>query len=694
MSSRGQSRAEARSRSEVRRRIEELRREIRRHDHLYYVLDRPSISDAAYDALYAELGRLERAFPDLATPDSPTRRVAGTPSAAFPAVRHLAPMLSLDSVTDPEAVRQFDRRMRAALGRAPAYSLEPKFDGLSIELVYEKGSLVRASTRGDGETGEGVTANVRAIPSVPLRLRQEERPAPRRLAVRGEVLMPKRAFARLNAELRREDKPPFANPRNAAAGSVRQLDPRVTAGRPLVIFFYDVLVSSGTRFRTQPEAFAALREWGLRVSAENARAASLEEVFGYRRRMERRRAKLAFEIDGIVVKIEDFAARRRLRTTARHPRWALAWKFSPPGEVSRVEKIAVQVGRTGVLTPVAMLSPVSIGGVTVRRATLHNREELARRDLRVGDRVRVVRAGDVIPEIVERVPRPGEKRRRRFAMPRRCPECGTKTVRDGPFELCPNGLACPAQLVRAIEHFASRPALDISGLGPRTVAELVAAGLVRNVADLFRLEESDLRPLARFADVSAANLVRGIDRARRAPLARFLYALGIPGVGAKVARDLAARFGSLDRVRSASRDQLVRRGFGRVISSSVAAFFRRRENVRVIDLCRARGVSIAAAGTARGPLAGKTVVFTGALASLTRAEAEDLVSRLGGSASDHVSRTTDFVVVGEDPGSKAEEARRLSVKRLTERQFVRLARGGGGNRARSGPATPARRSAR
>ncbi len=662
--------------AQARRRVEQLRREIRQHDYHYYVLDRPLISDAEYDRLFEELKQLEALYPELVTPDSPTQRVAGTPVAAFPEVRHLAPMLSLESVTDAEEVRRFDERVRQAAGGKVVYSLEPKFDGLSLEIVYEAGQLVSASTRGDGVRGEGVTENVKTIRAVPLVLRQQPRPAPARLSVRAEALMLVKDFEQLNSALAREGKPLFANPRNAAAGSIRQLDPRVTASRRLHVFFYDILaLEGGPPFRRHLEALEALRDWGLPVSRLIRPAGSVEDIFAYHRELEARRDALGFEIDGIVVKVDDLELRARLGATSRAPRWAIAFKFTAREAETVMEQIVWQVGRTGVITPVAVLRPVSIGGVTVARATLHNREELVRKDLRPGDTVRVIRAGDVIPEVVARVDTPGHARRPRPTPPERCPECGARTVEDGPFLRCPNGLSCPAQLRGAIEHFGSRDALDIRGLGKETVDLLVGRGLVKSVADLFKLRESDLIGLERFAEVSARNLVNAIERAKHTELGRFLYALGIPGVGVRTARDLAAHFGSLDKLMEASEAELMAvEGIGPVVARQVAEFFRRPENRKVIDQCLKHGVRFAAEPprARRGPLAGKTVVLTGGLEAMSRPEAEALVRRLGGTPASSVSRKTDLVVVGRDPGSKYEKAKQLGIKILTEGEFLAL----------------------
>ncbi|MBI2833315.1 MAG: NAD-dependent DNA ligase LigA [Acidobacteria bacterium] len=655
----------------ARRRAERLRAAIRTHDYRYYVLDRPTISDAEYDRLFEELVRLEAAHPELVTPDSPTQRIAGAPLPAFPTVEHLAPMLSLESVTGADAVRRFDERIRASVrGRTVRYVLEPKFDGLSLEVVYRNGVLLRASTRGDGERGEGVTENVKTIRSVPLRLRGNS--PPRMLAVRGEAIMRLDDFRALNARLERQGQPLFANPRNAAAGSIRQLDPRITAERRLDVSFYDILhMEGGRRLADDMSLLQRLSAWGLHVSPCARICSSVDEILRYHLEMERRRESLAYEIDGIVLKVDDLALRTRLQATARHPRWALAFKFAAREEETTIEGIRVQVGRTGVLTPVAVLRPAQIGGVTVTRATLHNRDEIARKDLRIGDVVRVIRAGDVIPDIVERTAVSGKRRHRPFVMPAQCPVCHTPVVHEGPFDRCPNGLACPAQLKRTIQHFGSRDALDIRGLGPETVDALVSGRLVRSVADLFTLTQRDLVKVDRFADVSATNLLKEIDKAKHPPLWRFLNALGIPNAGAQTARDLAEHFGTLGRLESADEAALRKvPGIGPAVARDVAAFFRRPVNCRVIELCRRRGVQVMGSTiTPRGPLAGKTIVFTGGLESMTREEAEERARARGARTARSVSPETDLVVAGADPGSKYVKARALGIRIVDEGEF-------------------------
>ena len=666
------------TRQQAEQRIEQLRAELRHHEHAYYVLDRPEIPDASYDALFNELVALERAFPDLVTPDSPTQRVGGEVLPSFPEVRHLAPMISLDSITDPDEVRRFDERVRKALpGAEVGYLAEPKFDGLSIEAVYRDGVLASVSTRGDGERGEGVTENVKTIRSVPLRLHARAgAPGPRVLSVRGEAIMRVRDFERLNRDLEQEGKPLFANPRNAAAGSIRQLDPRITARRRLDVFFYDILFAEGgPAIPTALDELRVLGEWGLPVAPEARECATIDEAFAYHREMEERRDSLGYEIDGVVIKLADLAARRQVGTTARHPRWALAFKFAPREQETIIRGITVQVGRTGVLTPVAELEPVEIGGVTVARATLHNRDEMKRKNLHIGDRVRVVRAGDVIPDVLERIGPSGAVPEQDFEMPAVCPVCGTPVVHEGPFDRCPNGLQCPAQLKGAIQHFGSRDALDIRGLGRETVDQLVSTGLVRNVADLFALTPEQLKNLEGFADLSARNLVEAVRGARHPTLARFIYGLGIPQVGTETARDLAQHFGSVEKIGQAGQEELMAvSGIGEAVAAAISTFFAQEDNRDIVKrLLVEAGVEPVpperpAVG---GALAGKTVVFTGAL-KMPRAEAEGLVRQHGGRATSTVSKNTSYLVAGEDAGSKLEKAKKLGVKVITEEEFLEI----------------------
>jgi DNA ligase (NAD+) len=656
--------------------VAELRAEIRRHDHLYYVLDRPAISDAQYDRLYAELDALEARYPDLITADSPTQRVAGVPRAGFVTAPHSAPMLSLSATRALADVERLHARLTRELGLSQAYVLQPKLDGASIELIYEDGRLVRALTRGDGRRGEDVTQNARTIRSLPLQLHGRDFPAG--LAVRAEVMMRISAFETSNRRLLEHGEEPFANPRNAAAGSLRQLDARVTAGRPLDVVAYEILHVDGSTFSTEREVLATLERWGLRTPEPIAYATSPAEIERYHADRERARGRLDYEIDGVVIKIDSLDARLRLGATAHHPRWALAWKFEPRAAQTRVADIVVQVGRTGILTPVALLRPVDVGGVTVARATLHNFAELRRRDIRVNDTVRVHRAGDVIPEIVERIPSPRGRRARPFRLPAKCPACGTRIVEAGPFLRCPNRFGCPAQLRGRLIHFARRNAFDIAGIGEETAAALVASGLVRTPADMFRLREEDLETLPRFAEIAAAKLIHAIHAHRQIDLDRFLVALAIPGVGSATARGLAERFGSLAALRRASLGALASvSGVGARTAEEIRTYFANRRNARVIDELLAAGVRVRSLERPSGPLRGMRFVFTGALERMTRDEAAELVRTLGGIVQTDVSQTTDYVVTGDEPGSKLDRARRLGRKTIDEKRFLRLLRQAG-----------------
>ncbi len=661
-------------------RAQALRREIRRHDHLYHVLDSPEVSDEVYDDLFRELRALEESFPELVTLDSPTQRVGGAPQAGLVTAAHTAPMLSLDSSAREEDVRAFDQRVRRGLPAesAVSYSLEPKIDGLSVEIVYIGGSFDRAVTRGDGLAGEVISAGARTIRSLPLRLVESARPVPEVLAVRGEIYLPLSAFEEMNADLLAQGKPTFANPRNAAAGTIRQLDSRLTASRPLRLFCYDVM-SGAEQFESQDEVLAALTDWGLPVNALNTHAQDADGILGYFASIETRRDELPYEIDGIVIKLDDLAARQRLGATSHHPRWAYALKFKPRKEITTVLGIVPSVGRTGVVTPIALLRPVNIGGVTVSRANLHNVEDLTRKDIREGDEVRVERAGDVIPQVVE-VIETGAARGAPFAMPDTCPSCGAALVRSGPYTLCPNSFGCPAQLVARLTHFGSRGGLDIEGLGERTVRQLVEQGLVREPADLFDLGEEAVTGLDGFAQKSASNLVSAIKGASEPELRRLLYALGVPEVGGAVARSLAQHFKTFARLRAASAAELMGvEGIGEVMAGQISAFFASPDNARAIDKLldgRLKPQEVAGGPEVDGgdaPFAGLTFVFSGALERMSRGEAEEQVRRLGGKAAGSVSRNTTYLVAGPGAGSKLEKAEQLGVPVLSEDEYLALA---------------------
>ncbi len=665
-------------------RAAELAALIRRHDHLYYVLDRPEVSDDQYDAWFRELVALEEAHPELRTPDSPTQRVGGAAVDSFPTVEHAAPMLSLESDNAEAALRRFDERLRKGLGpEVPVlYVLEPKLDGLSLELVYEQGLLTHAATRGDGRRGEGVTENARTIPSVPLRLLGQERAIPPFLSVRGEAIMRNAEFDKLNERLLAAGEEPFANPRNVAAGAIRQLDPKQTAAKPLELYAYDVLSfgpepdSAPPDIRTQTDVLAALRAWGFRVNDRISAGSDVEAILAYHAETESARDDLGYEIDGIVIKLDDLSQRETLGWTARHPRWAFAYKFPARKEITRILSIFPSVGRTGVVTPVAFLLPVEIGGVTVARATLHNREEVGRKDVREGDRVRIQRAGDVIPQVIERIEEPDRERNAPWQMPAACPSCGTELIERGPFTVCPNSLECPAQLVGRIVHFASRNALDIEGLGDESAKLFVKEGLVRQLPDLFRLRREKIAPLEGFAEKSATKLVEALARARKTELARFLYGLGIPEVGTAVARDLARHFRTFERLRGASAEELQTvPGVGPRMAEQILAFFAEPQTAAVLDALREvieLAEVTAPAPAAPSPLLGKKFVFTGGLETLSRDEAKARIELLGAKAVSSVSKATHYVVVGSDPGSKADDAARLGVATLDETGFLAL----------------------
>ncbi|EKP94545.1 DNA ligase, NAD-dependent [Thermaerobacter subterraneus DSM 13965] len=753
----------------ARARVEALREQIRHHDYLYYVLDRPEIDDAAYDALMRQLRELEQRFPELVTPDSPTQRVGGRPAAPFARVEHAEPMLSLDNAFSREELEAFDQRVRRAVGDDVAYVAELKIDGLSIALTYEGGRFVRGATRGDGEAGEDVTANLRTIRSLPLRLRDRERPVPRRVEIRGEVYMTFDAFRRLNQEQEARGLAPFANPRNAAAGSVRQLDPAVTASRSLNLWVYALAGWEGDEPapRSQWEVLQTLRAWGLPVNPHARRCTGLDELFAYIDEWAERRHQLPYLTDGIVIKVDDLEQQRQLGATARSPRWAIAYKFPAEKARTRVRDILVSVGRTGALTPVAVLDPVLLAGTTVSRASLHNADYIREKDVRIGDLVVVHKAGEIIPEVVEVVKEARTGAERPFSMPERCPACGSPVVRvEGEAATrCPNA-ACPAQQLERIRHFASRDAMDIEGLGPAIIEQLVGRGLVRDVADLYHLEPEPLAQLERMGPKSAANLVAAIDASRGRPLRRLLYGLGIRFVGERVAGLLARHFGTIQRLMAAGPDELMAvPEIGPRIAESVVIFFRDEHNRQLIRRLAEAGVEaaagapepgsaaaravVAAATAAGGPagatgtapggpaaagapgtaaggvagagagvaaarragagdgaagagfvpgagpgagagaagapaawpdvppevrerVAGKTFVFTGGLASMTRDEAQELVEALGGRATGSVSRKTDYVVAGEGAGSKLARARELGIPVLDEAAFLRL----------------------
>jgi len=659
-------------REDAKERIEELKGIIRYHDHLYYVENRPEISDSEYDRLRKELERLEGEFPDLVTEDSPTQRVGAEPARELGVVEHTRPMLSLDTATIDDLERWMKRVEDLTGEKDPGYVLEPKMDGLSVELIYEKGEYVRGSTRGDGIRGEDVTRNIKTIKAVPLVLRKEKADLPDLIAVRGEVLMELSEFESYNRERIEKGLEPMANPRNAAAGSLRRLDPRETAERPLTIYLYEILVPDESELpvNTHWEALGILKEWGFRVNENIRKADGVDDVRNYHREMAEKRDELEYEIDGIVIKVDQLGLHRVLGTRSRSPRWAVAVKFPPREEETIIDDIMVQVGRTGKLTPVALLRPVDVHGVTVSRATLHNLDFIREMDIRKGDHVKVKRAGDVIPEVsgVLKGKRSGEEEE--FRMPGTCPVCGSDVVVDGAYHRCTGGLSCGAQLKRTIEHFGSKGALDIEGLGGKTVDLLVDRGLVKRISDIYRLRRWDLVSLERFGKKSAGNLISSIDESREKPLSRLIFALGIPHVGESTARLLADRFEDMDSLMKARSEELMEiNDIGGVVADSISSFFGEESNREVISELKELGLNMKAVRR-EGDLENKIFLFTGGLENYTREEAKELVEGLGGRVASSVSDEVDYVVVGENPGSKLSKAKKKNITIIDEKEFI------------------------
>ena len=645
-------------------RVEELRELIRRHEHAYYVLDQPEVSDAEYDAIFKELRQIEEDRPDLLTPYSPTQRVGGEASDQFAKVRHRSPMLSLQNAFDEAEIRAFDKRVRAAVGEKVVYCAELKIDGLAISLTYAKGRLRRAATRGDGTVGEDVTANVRTIRSVPLAV-PSAKGLPDLFEVRGEVYFPIAGFEKLNREMEAAGKPRFVNPRNTAAGSVRQIDPNVTASRNLQTFMY-TLDPSGPA-KSQWDVLNTLESMGFRVNKNRRRLPSIDEVIEYHAEWQRRRHELEYEIDGMVVKVDGFPQQLELGFVARSPRWAIAFKYAPEQAETEVEEIACYVGRTGVLTPVAHVKPVVVGGVTIRNVTMHNEAQVNEKGVYVGARVVIHRAGDVIPEIVSvKVPKPGWK------MPTMCPVCGGEVVREEPYiaHRCINPF-CAAQRLERLRHFGA--VMDIEGLGYATLTQVIDRGMVEDPSDLYRLNRDQLVELDGFADKSAQNLVDRIAASNRPELGRFLYALGIPQVGGATADVLAADFGNIEVLRSATEEDLQRvEGVGPNMAREVHMYFQGPGGELVTKLLAAGVEPQAVEAVGDGPFSGKTFVFTGTLETISRPDAEALVRKLGGKAAGSVSSKTDYVVAGPGAGSKLEKAQKLKLTILDEEQFKAL----------------------
>ncbi len=660
-------------------RISHLVQQLNYHNHRYYVLDDPDISDAEYDRLMNELTALEKQFPQFIMPDSPTQRVGGQRADAFEPVTHAVPMLSLDNSLNEDEIVEFDERTRRALDRTDAitYVCEPKLDGLAVELVYENGLLTIASTRGDGSIGENVTQNIRTIKSVPLKLRPANGLFPARLDVRGEVIFGIEDFQALNRQREENGEPPFANPRNAAAGSLRQLDPNITASRPLDMYCYGVGQYSGLVLDSQWDVLQTLKALGLKTNPLTQKVVGIDAVKKYHQEMMERRRTLPYDIDGVVVKVNDMRLQDQLGIKTKSPRWAIAYKFPAQQETTQILDIIVQVGRTGVLTPVAQMQPINVGGVLVSRATLHNQDEIDRKDIRIGDWVIIQRAGDVIPEVVKVITskRTGEKQP--YRLPKTCPVCGSEAIRlEGEAaQRCIN-LSCPAQVKERIFHFASKGAMDIDGLGAKLVEQLVDEGLIENVGDIYFLTTDQIANLERMAEKSADNLMKAIQESRSRSLDRVLFALGIRFVGEHVAKVLVRAFKSIEALQQTTKEQLMAvHEIGPQVAESVVDFFSSDANRAVIARLRLGGVEMKPFedSSTEKILDGKTLVFTGALQTMSRKEAESITDHLGGRAASSVSKNTDYVIIGENAGSKAAKARELGITILTEAEFREMA---------------------
>jgi DNA ligase (NAD+) len=668
--------SDERRRAEAKRRVEELRDLIDHHNYRYHVLDDPEISDAEYDELMRELSGLEGDFPELIIPESPTQRVGGRPTELFAPAKHWAPMLSLDNAFSWEELNAWGKRVERSLGRQADFVCELKIDGVAVALTYEDGAYARGATRGDGYTGDDITANIRTIRAVPVRLRGGDHPS--LLEVRGEVYLPVRAFERLNEELTEQGTRPFANPRNAAAGSLRQKDPAVTASRPLRFWCHGV-VAEGRRFERHSEILDYLKDSGLPVPPTTEKLETLEEVFAFCERWQDHRHDVDYEIDGVVVKVDQVGLQEELGATSKAPRWAIAYKFPPEERTTLLRDIFVHTGRTGVVTPFAQLETVFVGGVNVTTATLHNEDEVKRKDVRPGDTVIVRRAGDVIPEVVGPVPSKRPKKARPWRFPKTCPACDTSLVREGAYWRCPNRRGCPSQNIEWLFAFASRGAMDIEGLGYKTAILVLDMGWVKDPADIYALTEDKLAQLPGFKEKKIQNLLSGIADSKDRPLWRLLVALNIPHVGSHTAQVLAEAFGSIDRLREASVEDLEAvEEIGPIVAAAVHAWFHERGNVRLLEKLRKAGIRKADPPRKRkrdGPLAGKTIVLTGGLEAMSRDQSTKAAEDAGARVASSVSKSTDFVVAGADPGSKYDKAVSLGVEIIDEPEFLKRLEG-------------------
>lgn len=664
--------------SQTQAEIAKLRKELNYHSYRYYVLDDPEITDAEYDRMFRKLQALEEKFPELVTPDSPTQRVGAAPLEEFETVTHTIPMVSLDNAFDDGEMRDFDQRLRKLLELDEIeYTVEPKLDGTAVELVYENGLFTVGSTRGDGFTGENITQNLKTIKSIPLRLMNDKAPIPERLEVRGEVFYPVAAFKKLNEQRLKAGEPAFINPRNSASGSLRQLDPKLTAERPLDMYAHSLGQVAGYEFKTQWEALETFKKWGFKVNPLSKVCRGIDAALAHYRKLGELRESLPYEIDGSVAKVNSFELQRRAGMRTRSPRWAIAYKYEAQQETTQILSIEVQVGRTGTITPVAIMQPVMVGGVTVSRATLHNEDEIERLGVKIGDTVVIQRAGDVIPEVVKVIESKRTGKEKKFKFPKKCPVCGEPVVRlEGEVAHRCQNINCPAQLKEGIRHFASKLAMNIDGLGEKLIEQLVDKGLVKSFADLYFLNKDKLAELERMAEKSAQNIIDAIAKSREVAFDRFIYALGMRHVGEHMARVLAKEFGSLQNLLKADAERLQQiHEVGPQVAESVSRFFREKKNLATIERLKKGGVKIreiAKPKTAEQKFAGKTFVFTGALEKFSRDEAERLVDERGGRASGSVSKKTDYVIAGPGAGSKLDKARELGVTVISEDEFSKM----------------------
>ncbi len=664
------------SKSQAKKKVEQLSKELEHHNYLYYIKNSPEISDYEFDTMLNELKQIEALYPELIKPDSPTQRVGGAVAEGFSSVTHLVPMMSIDNVSDEQGAYDFDSRVKRILETPEdiEYVAEPKFDGVSASLTYERGLFTRGATRGNGTVGEEITANLKTIGTIPLRLKGNS--IPELIEIRGEVLYPLEAFKKLNKELAEEGEPVFANPRNAASGAIRQLNSAVTATRPLDFYAWGMGEIVGFEIKFEWEIVEALKLWGFRVEDRIMKCASIDEAISYQKEIESARDNLPYEADGVVLKVNRKDYQRELGSTAKHPRWNIAYKFKPRQATTKINDITVQVGRVGLLTPVAELEPVKISGITIKRASLHTDDIIKERDIRVGDTVLIQRAGDVIPEVVMPITDKRTGDEKEFVMPDRCPSCSTPVEKEGAYYYCPN-LSCPAQLKGRITHMASRRAFDIEGLGEKIVEQLLKEGLIKDLADVFYLKKDSLLPLERFAEKSAANLEDEIEKSKKVTFERFINALSIRHVGERVGQILAENFSSIDELMNATNETLLNiYTIGDEIAQSIVHFFEQEANRELVSKMLASGIEIQYGNNNKlsDKFAGQSFVFTGSLEKMTRDEAHELVQNHGGRATSSVTKKTSYVVVGKDPGSKYEKAQSLGIEILTEEEFEKLAK--------------------